>query len=269
MKSVLFLLFFIGCIAPLAASNVAELLRKGDRLDEQHRSAEALEFYLEANNLRPGDTEILRRIAKQYSQMSSDPAPRGRQKELAAMGLQYALLAVEADPNNAEARLALAICYGRAAFYESPSRKMEYSRFVREEAQRAAKLDSSLDYAWHVLARWHYEISTLNPAVRGIAQMIYGQFPDASLEQAAEYFQRAIRVGPPRVVHHIELGRTYAALGRSEDARREIETGLSLPSREKDDEETKERGRRLLNRLSSWDRHHLQQYPSVGRHQNA
>jgi Flp pilus assembly protein TadD len=100
-----------------------------------------------------------------------------------------------------------------------------------------------------VLGRWNYELANFNAALRFLAQAIYGKFPEASNERAAECFRRAISLRPQRVIHHIELGRTYAALGRKEEARAELEKGLSLPSREKDDDETKARGRKALAAL--------------------
>jgi hypothetical protein len=42
------------------------------------------------------------------------------------------------------------------------------------------------------------------------------------------------------------LGRAYLALGLKEQARTELERGLSLPDREKDDPESKRRAREAL-----------------------
>lgn len=219
-------------------------------MDEKNRNAEALAFYREAEALVTPDAELLRRIAKQLAQKMSDTDSTAEKRQLGREALDYARRAVEADPDNAQARLSLAICYGRLAQVEGPRTRMEYSRRIMEEATFATRLDPRLDYAWHVLGRWHYEVATLNTALRAIAQAVYGRLPDASLEQAADHLERAIRTGPPRVVHHIELGRTYAALGRAEEARAQFQKGLALPSKEKDDEETKKRGREALSALT-------------------
>jgi hypothetical protein len=50
-------------------------------------------------------------------------------------------------------------------------------------------------------------------------------------------------------MHYIELGRTYAHMGRSADAKRYIEKGLAMPNTEKDDQEIKDRGRETLAKL--------------------
>jgi hypothetical protein len=51
------------------------------------------------------------------------------------------------------------------------------------------------------------------------------------------------------VSHRVELGRTYAALGRKDAARTELRKGLGLPNREKDDPESKRRASAALAAL--------------------
>ncbi len=243
--ALLFLLLAAGARAEFPAA----LVRQGDALDEKNRNIEALGVYLQADAAQPNDAEILRRIAKQYSQQMTGESATPQNRELGRKALDYAKRAKAADANNGAARLALAIVYGKVAFLEPARTKIAYSRLIQQEAEAAIALDPSQDYAWHVLGRWNYELANFNAALRFLAQAVYGKFPDASNERAAECFRKAIAIQPARVVHHVELGRTYAALGRKEEARAELKKGLSLPSREKDDEESKARGRKALAAL--------------------
>ena len=237
-------------VAPIAqAQSAGDLLRAGDELDAKHRNQEAAAIFLKADSLRPNDAEILRRIAKQYSQQMVSESRSPENKELARKALDYAQRAVKSDPGNANAHLSLAICYGKAAFLEGARRRIEMSRLIREEADAAIRLDPKLDYAWHVLGRWNYELANFNAALRFLAEAIYGKFPDASNERAAECFQKAVAIQPDRVIHHVELGRTYAALGQKQEALAELKKGLGLPSREKDDNESKDRARKAITAL--------------------
>jgi Flp pilus assembly protein TadD len=61
--------------------------------------------------------------------------------------------------------------------------------------------------------------------------------------------RRAITINPHRLMHYIELGRIYAQMGRKEEAREFINKGLAMPATEKDDPETKQRGRETLAKL--------------------
>ena len=163
--------------------------------------------------------------------------------------LDYAQRAVVADPKNAKAHLALAISYGRLAPLLESKTKIAYSKLVKEEADRSLALDANDDLTLHVLGAWNYEMANLNGLLRSLAQLIYGKFPAASNEEAVRLFQRATALAPNQVMHHIALGRTYAAMGQPDAAKIELQKGLRLPSREKDDEETKQRGRETLKSL--------------------
>lgn len=168
-------------------------------------------------------------------------------KELAAVATAKA--AVITNPQSSQAHLALALAYGHLARHETPRRQIELSKLIKEEAEEAVLLDPKNDIAWHVLARWNFEMASVNPFLRGLAQVIYGRFPDASTARAEECFRKAIAAGPPRVMHHIEYGLMLVALGRKNDARKQLETGLSLPAKDKEDEETQQRARQALDRL--------------------
>ena len=50
-------------------------------------------------------------------------------------------------------------------------------------------------------------------------------------------------------MHYVELGRTYAQMGKKDDARRFINKGIAMPDVEKDDPETKQHGRETLKKL--------------------
>ncbi|HET7239064.1 MAG TPA: tetratricopeptide repeat protein [Terrimicrobiaceae bacterium] len=233
----------------LNAQSVPQLLAQGDALDEKNRNTEALALYLKADGLKPNDAEILRRISKQYAQLMLDAKSTSEKGDLAAKGLDAAKRSVAADPNNSQAHLALAIVYGRIALDAPSRRKIELSRLIQQEAQTATRLDPKNDIAWYVLGRWNYEIASFNPFLKTLAQAIYGKLPDASMEKAADCFQQAIAIQPGRAIHHLELGRTYLALGDTKKARQELQTGLALPSTDKDDEDNKQQARATLSRL--------------------
>ena len=62
-------------------------------------------------------------------------------------------------------------------------------------------------------------------------------------------FEKSIALNPGRLIHFVELGRTYAQMGKTQEAKQLINKGLAMPSREKDDPETKQRGRKTLAAL--------------------
>ena len=112
------------------------------------------------------------------------------------------------------------------------------------------KVDPRNDYAWHLLGRWHQSLANIGGTTRALAGIIYGGLPAASNEEAVKCFQKAISLNPRRLIHVVELGRTYAMMGRAAEARRTIQQGLAMPNQEKDDPETKRRGKESLKEIS-------------------
>ena len=241
----------LASMAPVwaADSAVSVAVARGDAADEQLKTAESLAAYLEAEKLGGKDADLLRKISREYSLSMVDTKSKDEQRALGEKALDYAKRAEAADPASGLNQLGLAICCGRVAPYLDNKTKIAYSKLVKEHADKAVKLDPSLDYAYHVLGAWNFELAGLNPILRAVAKLIYGELPAASYEDAVKNFKKAVELAPQRVAHHVELGRTYAALGQKDLARAEIDKGLALPSREKDDPGTKERGREALKKL--------------------
>lgn len=233
-----------------AEEDCASLMKRGDQLDAQLKTKEALAVYLEAEKLEPNNAELLHRIAKQYGESQNDVSSKDERRKIGMVALGYAKRAVAAGPGNSMAQLALAISYGRVTPYLDNKTKIAYSKLVKEHADKARGLDPKCsDLVYHVLGAWNYELANLNPVLRTVAQLIYGKLPDASNEAAVENFEKAIELNPRRLANYVELGRTYAAMGKKDEARTSIEKGLGLPNRQRDDPETKERGRAALKKL--------------------
>lgn len=236
-----------GCLA--LAGPLEDLLQKGDRLDAKFKSQEAMKVFLEAEKLAPNNVDVLCRLAKTHDEAMVDTASKEEQKKLAQLAVDYAKRAVEIDPRSAKAHLSLAITCGRLAPYLENKAKISHSKLVKEHAEKALSLEPSNSYAHHILGAWNYEMASISPILRAVATLVYGSLPAASMQQAELFFEKAVELEPSKVSHRIELGRTYAALNKKEKARVEISKGLSLPDREKDDPNTKLRGKETLTKL--------------------
>jgi tetratricopeptide (TPR) repeat protein len=70
-----------------------------------------------------------------------------------------------------------------------------------------------------ILAQWNLQMAFLNPFLKAFAQMIYGQFPAASREEAIAHYKKAIELAPERIVHHAEYAKALDALGDTVAAR--------------------------------------------------
>ncbi len=228
------------------ASSAHVRVRQGDKLDRQRKTGEALEQYLAAERLQPGNVAILLKIVKQYADMINDVHTPEEQRPLAQKSLEYAKRALSLEPDNADANLAMAVALCKMTPYLTVRQKVEICNEVKAYSERAIALNPTSDYAHHVLGRWHQEVSQVSGVEKALAKALFGGLPKADLKVSLAQLDEARKLRPDRLIHQVEYGRTLYMMGRREEGRREIEKGLAMPTTEKDDPEAKARGKRTL-----------------------
>ena len=179
----------------------------------------------------------------------SDATKREEKLRLGGIAVGYSRRAVALAPKDPEAQLSIAISYGKLLPLQGSRQQAENSRLIRAAAERVIQLDPYNDLGWHVLGRWHMNMAGVSAVKRALAQIVYGNLPVATNEAAVRCFEKAIELNPKRLMHYIELGRTYAQMGRKAEARKFITKGLAMAETEKDDPETKSKGREVLSKL--------------------
>ena len=249
MKSLTTIFFFVIGISVAGAQSAAEWIAKGDQLDSQQKTSQALAAYLEAEKISPNDPELLIKVATQYGESMVDAKTSDQERALGEKALAYSQRAVKLAPSLSDAHLAVAVCYGRLLDLVPAKIRVDYSRRVKASTEKALELNPKSDLAWHMLGRWHQAMADVGPLTRGLVKLIYGGLPPSSIEDSVSYFERAVRLNPSRVAHQVELGRSLAMAGKKDAAIAALRRGLSLPSRERDDPETKERGKATLEQL--------------------
>jgi tetratricopeptide (TPR) repeat protein len=240
------------CVSlPTVASgqNAEELIAKGDVYYARLQASEALKYYLPAEKLDPNNTTLLVHISREYRHLMSDASSSDEKVKLGRAAMGYAKRAVALNPNDPDAQLAVAISCGKMEPFGTNREKFDSVSIIKSAADKVIRLSPSNDLAWHILGLWHENLAEVNGVQRAMAQMVFGKLPDSTYEQAAQCFQKAISLEPNRLMHYIELGRLYSKMGRNDDARRLINTGLGMQNTEKDDPETKRQGRELLAQL--------------------
>ncbi|WP_232289568.1 hypothetical protein [Verrucomicrobium spinosum] len=232
------------------AETPEQLMKEADAHDTKLEASQALDDYLKLEQLQPNNADVLVRIARQYRHLMADAKSAGEKQRLGATALEYGRRAAALAPMNSDAQLSCAISYGKMLPLQSNKEQVACSKLIKEGAEKAIRLNSNNDLAWHILGRWHRGVASVGAVKKALASMIYDKLPDATNEEAAECLEKAAKLNPNRLMHQIELGRTYAQMGRTEEARRVLKRGLAMPSVEKDDAAMKEAGRETLASLN-------------------
>ena len=228
------------------AQSLLEWMRQGDELDAKQQTKGALAAYQEAEKLGTPPAALLHRIAKQLGLSMNDEPTEAGKKLAAEKAIAYAQRSVAADPKDADAHVALAICYGRLLRFQDTKMQIAWSRLIKESAEQGLRLNPRHELGCYVLGSWHYELAKLNPLKRGLARMIYGAMPEASNAEAVAYFKRSIALNPARMASYVDLGLTYVEMGDEASARMMLAKGLALPDRDRDDPQVRARAKQAL-----------------------
>ena len=129
----------LACLTPfsLNAADADPLLRDALAAEARFDSKTALDLFLRLDAARPNDPLILQKLSRQYSDLTLDAPDVAEKKRLCTAALTYAQRSVALRPTDPVNVLSLAICYGKLATYADTRTKLEYSRHVREHAERA------------------------------------------------------------------------------------------------------------------------------------
>ncbi|HWL53884.1 MAG TPA: hypothetical protein VNQ90_15700 [Chthoniobacteraceae bacterium] len=239
-------LFMLSSLS-VPADPVGDAIAKADR----QPAREALATLLEAGKGTPPRADLLAEISLSWSDcadLESDAGKKAEAKKAAEKAVAIADQAVSLDDRNARAHLAVAVAAGKMTDFVGNSAKMKLSRKIHDEAQRTIALDPKQYLAYEILGRWEYGFATLNPVLRMAAKVAFGEIPDASLEKAAGYLEKATALAPGKISPHHQLALVYKALGNAPKARAAWQKVAALPAEDAEDEAAKKEAAAALRR---------------------
>lgn len=76
--------------------------------------------------------------------------------------------------------------------------------------------------SYYVLGEWHYTVSTIGWAQKKIASVVFAKFPESSLDEALQLFEKAEQVEPGFYSKNLVLlAKTLNALGKDQERAKE------------------------------------------------
>lgn len=225
---------------------------RGDSLMAALQTVEAVEAY--RRGIESGEEPVLLwKAARALSNRTEETPGRAGDRTLHEEAVGLARRAVAAGPEIARTHTTLATAigrYGRWLAHECrircAGRVIEMGREAYRETRRAIELDPYDPAPFVVLGAYHRELATVPLVVKVVAKTFLGGYPPVSLEQSEHNLRRAIRLDPADVTAHLELARTYEAMGEDDRARAELGAARTAPVRERLDVVLQEEASRRL-----------------------
>ncbi|MBS1511990.1 MAG: hypothetical protein JST86_14170 [Bacteroidetes bacterium] len=232
-----------------AAQDVEAIVKEADRLEAVPNEYAALLKYKEALKIKPDQIHALSKSSELCSRIGQRQTKEKVRDDYYAAAKIYAETALRIDSTSSEANTSMAIILGRTTLIKSGKEKVIAAKDLKKYVDAALKSNPSNFLAWHVLGRWHYEISNLNAIERAAVKILYGSFPPSSLKESIAAFEKSKALMGAFILNDYELARAYHRNDQNDKAIAILKEMMQLPNKTEDDASIKEKGQKLLKEL--------------------
>jgi hypothetical protein len=224
----------------------AALLRQGAQLDSAFKEEDALHTYEQVLRIQPHNILALCRCSDLNCRIGNRQDSKDKKLRYFKAGQQYAATALSLDSTSSEANLVMAFSIGRVILLESGRDKVAGAGAIKRFAENAIRYDPKNFKAWHILGRWHYEVSGLNRFERTLASWLYGALPDASLQESIRDYEKSMALRPDFMLNYLELAKACRRDGQNARAVKLLNHLDNLSDEMYDDRQIRLEGHRLL-----------------------
>ena len=228
------------------AQDINTLLRDAQQLESAFKEPEALQKYLDVIRYQPSNITALIKISELYSILGKHQGTKDKQKEYYRNARVYAQKALNVNGNSSDANVVMALAMGRMALISSGDDKIKAIKDVKSYSEKSVQLDPNNFKGYHVLAKWHYEVSDLNSVEKWLVKVAYEALPKASLEDAIKYFEKSRQLNPSFLLNYLELAKAWHRKENNKKAREFLEIMLKMPNKMGEDGTIKAKGKKLL-----------------------
>lgn len=246
----LFLFILVISTLRAQAQTAADLVKEADQLEKSLREAEAYDKFKHALKLDHRNYYALWKCSELCSRIGRRQPTKQKQLDFYKAGKIFAETAIKVDPQQADGYYALSVAMGRLAMTESGNEKVKAVKAIRDNAEKAIDINPNHGRAWHVMGKWHYEVSNLNAVEKAALKIFYGGLPKSSLSESIAAYEKALVYEPNFALNNLELAKAYHRNDQDEKAISLLRQLPSIPNRTEDDKGIKEEGKKLLDKIS-------------------
>ena len=251
-QRVLLAVFLLIFAATAHGQSFDSLVQRADSLYDQFEGKEALQLYEQVLEQDSTHYRALWRASFLYSRIGNRFEDKDLKREYFNRALDLAKRALRVDSTDVYSNFVMGVAKGRKALVSGARDRVAASKDIRKYAQRAVRYDSTHAGSWHLLGRWHYEVSNLGFGERLAANLLFGGAPKgASMDKAIEYLERAVRLNPRYVIYHHDLAEAYREAGMERKAVEACRSALEKKTLTHDDPGLKEECRRMVEELDN------------------
>ena len=218
------------------------------QLEAAFKENEAMVKYLDVLKIQPRNYSALCKVSELYSLLGKRQPTKEKQKIYYRAARNYAQQALSVNSSNADANFVMALAMGRMAIISSGEEKIKAVKDIKIYAEKCVQSDPQGFKGYHILGRWHYEISNLSAVEKWLVKIAYGSLPEASLREAVAYYEKSRQLNPSLLINYLELAKCFHRNGENNKANAMLQQVIQLPSKTIDDPTVKEEARKLIKK---------------------
>ncbi len=234
----------------MSVDPVAELLLQAETAHEAKDYATTMKLLKEAESIDGQNEEVIWKISRGYFDFADEkPNDVEHKKKFIYDGRDYAERALALNDRSAGGHKWYAIHHGQIGEAEGTEQKIKNSYGMRDHTMLAIKYDPSDAGNYHVMGRWHFALSDLSWIERQVASIIYATPPEASFEEALEFFKKANTLDKKDIRNMVYIGYCYDELGDDKAASDWFNMAINANSSSSSDRSLQAQAREALDDL--------------------
>lgn len=242
------LLFYILPLETMG-QDINTLMKDAQQLEARFNDKEALNKYLEIYKYQQNNIVVLCRISELYALVGRREQSKDGQADFYKKAKAFAQHALRVNSNSSEANFVMALAMGRIALISSGEDKINAVKEIKSFAEKSIQLDPNYFKPYHILGKWHFEVSELSQFERWLLKVAYGSLPKSSLDTSIKFYEKSRQLNPGFLLNYLELARAYKRKDQENKSIELLTTMLKLPPSSSNDAHIKSEGKKLLEDL--------------------
>jgi tetratricopeptide (TPR) repeat protein len=246
VKNLFYTLFLLLAIPVLCfAQDITALQKEAEQLELTSDEA-AFKKYQEILHIQPVNLLAICKSSELCSAIGHKQTAKSLRIDYFKTARRYAEIALKLSPTSSEANFVMAIAMGRMALMLGGREKIEAVNDIKKYSELSIKYNPSNFKPYHVLGRWHYEVSNLGGLERAAARLFYGGLPPASLKEAIYNYEKSMSLSPDALVNYTELAKCYMRNNQKQKAIALLQKLMLMTDKTPADVRVKEEGKKLM-----------------------
>lgn len=232
---------------------IAEVLRSSYQVKEELGQVEEVTFLRENVDKCGASSTLSRRLALRLLELGDtnydDKGIELEQdkREIFDEALEWSRIALSQDTSEHRNYEQMSMAFAALISVSRLKGKAVLADSVRIYAEEAVRINPNNDRAYHILGRWHFEVSQLSWFLRKLSKLVFSASPEGSFQLAINYFNKALELDNIPV-HRFWLAKAYLENGNKEEALMHFRMVLKLENVQHNDDYFKREAERLIEK---------------------